>query len=268
MRKMKILFGVMAGLALATMVSSVQAQNFDFENWWAIGNDPSKWSSESNPDIPTAILADDEFWSNPSSFGNGWTSTGVQASNGKYGLQHPKKSTQQNMTNPFNGDFIGFMNLTEGDGVGSSAGTVESNVLGALAEGTYDLTVAVGARPSSSWNDVSYTISLISGGSDLGTPSSVTLVPSTAVIGSSTQDLSYSLVIPAASPLIGQNFQIRIGLANAGTKDGATSTLDTFTQANFDNVRLSLDGVSIPEPATMTMLGLGGLALLRRRKNA
>ena len=94
------------------------------------------------------------------------------------------------MSAPFNGDFIGFVNLDDGDGLSQS---IQSGIVGKLVPGIYTLTVAVGARPSTSWNDVRYEISLVANpvvgapdnagpalgsrdGTVLGTPATVTLV--------------------------------------------------------------------------------------------
>jgi HpiC1 cyclase len=226
---------VWAGMAQA---ATITVPNGDFEDYASIGDGTTgagwaSFPSSAGGSIVAALSIDDEFWSNPSSFGSGWTSTGPQPSAGKYGLQHPKKSSQQDMTAPFNGDFVGFINLTEGDATGASAGAAESGVLGQLAAGDYTLKVAVGARPSSSWNDVKYTISLISGGSDLGSPVSATLVPATAVLGSNTQDLTYNLSLSSGDALIGQDYAVRIAVENTGQKDGVDTGLDTFTQANL-----------------------------------
>ena len=279
-------------LAVARPIDlKVSGINADFDNWLTVGNDPSKWASElTNTDLNAdgvndlhdSILTDDEYYTNPSSFGSGWQSNGTAGLNGKYGLQHPKKTTQNSMAAPFNGDFIGFVNLDDGDGLSQS---IQSAVVGNLVEGTYTLTVAVAARPSASWNDVAYEISLVANpvlaapgnagpalgsrdGTVLGTPAKATLVSSTAVLGSNSQDLVYTLTVDANDlknlsdpndPNSGVPCAIRIDVYNAlqqngvpddGTNGGtvAAGTNYRFTQGNFDNVRLTIQTKSLPVP--------------------
>lgn len=271
-------------LSFAAQAAAVFVPNGDFEDWLAVsGTSGSGWASEiltsdlngdGIMDMYDAILQNDEFWTNPSNFGSGWQSNGPAGTSGKYGLQHPRKSSQNNMSAPFNGDFIGFVNLDDADGFAQS---IQSGILGYLAEGTYTLTVAVSARPSVSWNDVRYDISLVadpaagtlgsSGGTVLGTPASVTLVPATAVVGSNNQDLVYVLNVDAASAFLGSPFAVRIDvfntlMQNGVPDDGAGGTNYRFTQGNFDNVRLEF----VPEPAAAALLGIGGLFVSRRRR--
>ena len=238
--------------------------NADFENYGSIGDGVSNSGWGSFPGaagglVVSALSIDDEFYTNPSTFGSGWQSNGTAGLNAKYGLQHPRKTTQNDMSAPFSGNFIGFVNLDDGDGFAQS---IQSAVIDNLAKGTYTLTVAVGARPSGSWNDVKYEISLVANpvlgapdngglalgsrdGTVLGTPASVTLVPAGAVLGSNSQDLVYVLNVDAAHPNLGAPFAIRIEVFNALTQngvpdEGSGGTNYRFTQGNFDNVRLTV----------------------------
>ncbi len=260
-----LVLGLVAGTAQA-IVAPIEVPNGDFEDYLSVGAAPGNWSGESGGigSIDEEFGTNDEVWTNPATFGRGWQSNGPQPTNGKFGLQCPHASNHhlrvgasEPMNNvlagSFSGHLIGFMNLTEGDAEGASVGQVQSGVVGTLEEGSYKLTVAVGARPSGSWNDVTYAISLVadpiagpndlgsSGGTVLGTPASVTLVPSTSVVGASNQDLVYILDVAADDPLIGAPFAVRIDLANAGTQNGVETSLSTFTQANYDNVRLCVE---------------------------
>jgi hypothetical protein len=239
--------------------------NADFEDYGFIGDGVSNSGWGSFPGAAGGVVANaipinnDEFYTNPSSFGSGWQSNGPAGLNGKYGLQHPNRTTQNDMSAPFSGSFIGFVNLDDADGFAQS---IQSAVVGNLAKGTYTLTVAVGARPSGSWNDVRYEISLAANpvlgapdnngpamgsrdGTVLGAPASVTLTPASAALGSNNQDLVYVLSVDAGHPNLGNPFAIRIGVFNTlmqnGVPDaGSGGTNYRFTQGNFDNVRLSV----------------------------
>ncbi len=256
--------------------------NADFDDWLTVGNDTTKWASEitSNDlngdglkDMYDALPTDDEYYTNPSSYGSGWQSNGAAGLNGKYGLQHPKRTTQNDMSAPFDGDFIGFVNLDDGDGLSQS---IQSALVGKLVEGTYTLTVGVGARPSTSWNDVRYEISLVANpavaapdnagpalgsrdGTVLGIPATATLVPATVVLGATNQDLVYTLTVDANDPNVGAPFAIRIGVFNAlqqngvaddGSNNGAAApgTNYRFVQGNFDSIRLTIESKTLPVP--------------------
>lgn len=277
---MFLVLGLTAGI-----VQAITVTNADFENYAAIGDGVTGAGWGSFPGAAGGLIANaipinnDEFYTNPSTFGSGWQSNGTAGLNAKYGLAHPNRTTQNSMSAPFNGAFIGFVNLDDADGLSQS---IQSGIIGILTKDTYTLTVAVGARPSTTWNDVRYEISLVANpvlaapdnggpalgsrdGTVLGTPASATLVCSTAVLGSNNQDLVYVLDVGASHPNLGNPFAIRIDVFNSKMQngvpdDGVGGTNYRFTQGNFDNVRL------VPEPATVALLGLGGLAIVRRAR--
>ena len=74
--------GLTAGLAQAAQVDlQGLGINPSFDDWLTVGNDAAKWASEITgtdlngdglKDLYDAILQDDEFYTNPSSFGSGW----------------------------------------------------------------------------------------------------------------------------------------------------------------------------------------------------
>ncbi len=136
---------------------------------------------------------------------------------------------------PFEGRQIGFMNLTDTDGVAQIA----SLPIGSLQAGqTYSLTVALGARATDAWADVEYAIGLATSvsGVDLGTFATLRMNP-TAAAQTNIADLTYTLNVNAqAAAFVGQDASIVIRAANGFT--GGPSPPD-FVQANFDNVRLS-----------------------------
>ena len=135
-----------------------------------------------------------------------------------------------------------------------------------LATGmTYTLTVEVGNALGYLWSG--YSVQLLAGGTPQATGdgtsrtgevtggfllaqdnNSLTIVEDTFEM--STVTYTYD---PAHSLYLGDPLQIRL-LCNFETTD--------YEEAHFDDVRLD----ATPEPATMALLGLGGLSLLLRRK--
>jgi hypothetical protein len=261
--------------------------NLDGDNSYRTGDTSPPWNGD-------GLYGNLERFTNPSTFQSGWQLNGGAGANGRYGLQQPRSGTGAgqlfyqrdlpagsdpagNLVAPFEGNFIAFVNMDDVDGFQQS---VQSGVIGALEAGTYTLTVAVGARAGANWNDVKYDISLVaspvagttgtSGGTVLGTPASVTLVPLTATVGNNAQDLTYSLTLNPGDPNIGLNYAIRIDSANTFIQNGVPDpgapinggANARFTQGNFDNVRL--DFTPVPEPSSVALV-LCGLAIFGAR---
>jgi PEP-CTERM motif len=242
--------------------------------------------------VADALGLDDEFYTSPATFGSGWQSNGPAGTNGKFGLQHPddqyyERDGSHQLIDPFDGNFIGFVNMDDGDGFDQE---IQSGVLGNLTPGMkYILKVAVGARPRTNhdWNDVQYDIMLVSnptpgdamsgqfgssGGSILGTPATTILSSPTsnAPDGRSVQDLMYMFTATTSDP-----YAIRIAAHNTLMQDGvpdpnapgAGGTDNArFTQGNWDNVRLWC----VPEPASIALAGFAifGIFSFRHRWGA
>jgi hypothetical protein len=210
--------------------------------------------------------------------------TFVNTANMNYGQARPDPDSQffrditGGETSPFtaggfDGDLILFGNMN----APAASHTATSDVVGQLAAGTYTLTVALGARNTGSWNDINYTIGLVGPAAlALSIPTAVTLNPGQAAQNTASSpwttdtynvvDVTNTLVVPAGSPLIGQNYSVQVFAQNSGLHDGLPDT--DFAQAAIDNVRL--DFVAIPEPGTAVLSGLAVLATFfsRRRRHA
>ncbi len=107
----------------------------------------------------------------------------------------------------------------------------------------YTLTVEVGYLKESIWDG--YKVQLLADGTVLAEDNdTVTIAENT--FRTSTVTYAYD---PADSALLGQPLQIRLLSLDGG-------------EADFDDVQLTV----IPEPATMGLLGMGALALIRRKR--
>lgn len=238
--------GLLTGLnrAEAQVIGPISIPNFSFQ-------DPII-TPDGNPDD------EDAFDTDPGS-PLGWTYSYTASPPGteSYGVQRPDPQSHftRDVTGgetspfvaPFNGDQIGFINLNND---AATAAQVDSGVLGVLAAGTYTLNFAVGGRNTGSWRDLDYTIGLVGTTSGpLGTPTLQRIDPGNAAgnvpfVGGvandfNVVDLQYSLTVPSGSDLIGQDYFIRLTVANTGMNGTGA-----FTQAAFDNARLT--GPTVP----------------------
>jgi hypothetical protein len=290
------LFASLVHLALAAnlaQAAEIPVPNGDFEDYTAVG----AWSSLGAAGLPDQLADNgDEFWSNPATFGSGWTQLTGRRSDGRWGLQHPNGTNHhaRNVANvlhgqpnaldgpTFSGHFIGFANM-DGDDVGSDATgdqhifEIQSQILGQLQEGVYQASLDIGFRFGASgganpWNDQLYEIALVAGGvaadgsngstggTVLGTPGSMTLTPSFGAqgLGANQTTVNYQFVVPGGHANLGDDFALRLSFENLGTRGGAASPngINDFTQANFDNARVSL----VPEPTSLALIALSLIA--------
>lgn len=276
-------------LAATAQVRAQTVVNNSFETPVIGTSDGDLTHSHGTPNSPSgesyeyAALFSGSFtgWNVAYTATNGMQATG-QAPN--WGVDDPASSqfgSSEPLPTPFDGNQYFYLNLrSSSDGSQTDSGTLTSDSLGALAAGTYDLTIALGARPQTSWRGVEYQIGLfdLSTSAQLGTFSDAVLVPGDSasdnvIAGSYTTpggfgnsynilDLNYQLTLGAGDGHLGDSYAVRVNMFVDSTTGNATGT---FTQPTLDNVRLTL----VPEPAAMALMELGvllfGLARLRRR---
>jgi|GEM_PF-2915376 len=269
---------MMAAASLLWIVPQVQAAsvtvpNFSFET----GNLPPA-NSPITPNGTDAEQFDGMMTETPDSPSN-WKflfeANPAAAANGLWGVQIPRANGTGN--NNFYGSKPGFNGVTSlpasFDAIqfafinlnndpssvgGTTIARADSDPIAPLVAGTYTLTVAVGARSTTAWRNIDYSIGLVGATSgELGTFAHQIMDPDSAAgnqpvfAGATDQvniaDVTYTFFVGVADPLIGENYFIRLRAENTGV--GGTGT---FTQANFDNVRL--DFTPVPEPGSFLLV--------------
>jgi hypothetical protein len=137
------------------------------------------------------------------------------------------------------GDQFAFVNTSN-----SNAG-ITSAVVALTEKGTtYDLTVALGKGIDTAGLAGTYQIAFLVDGLPVGTP---VLVDAAAISAGDFVDFKNTFIADSS----GGALQLQLSFTGTG-------------QAHFDNVRLT--AIAVPEPAVMSLLSLGGLALLRRNR--
>jgi len=204
-----------------------------------------------NPGFEYPVLADDDY--SYSMDDEGW---GYYNNGGDLGPWNP--TTAEYPGEAPEGLNVGWAEPgSDGDG---GFAQVLTDPSATLADTTYVLTVEVGNAIGYDWPG--YAVQLLAGGTPhtpgdgsnytgpvtggtLLAEDNNTLTIAAGTFETSTVTYAYN---PAHSALLGEPLQIRL-LAGVGNGE-----------VDFDNVQLT------PEPATLSMLALGGLALLRRRR--
>ena len=218
-------------------------------------------------ELPAQARADGESTSTRN-VGPGWTYNHLGGISSNFGVADPSIAHYNNnlpgatpLPAPFEQLQIGFINLDP-----YTHGEIVSNPIGKLQAGqSYTLKVAVGGRNILTWPDIYYRVGLrASDGTDLGTFASATIDPGgTAATPNPTtiQELTYTLNAAAVPAYVGDEVSIVIGGYNTALIDGAQSI--AFTQANFDNVRLTgvFSNLAPDEPLITINRASGGVTL-------
>lgn len=196
----------------------------------------------------------------------GWTNPGANVTDLTVTLPVDANyagSTSGDLPSTADGDFAATLTL------GGDYGYIRQDTGVTIVAGeTYTLTVAVGARTDTGLPVITAPGNiLLRLGHGTGGLGYITTYEETQLVGSAEQaagglvaggffDMTASFTAGAADA--GQVLSILIGAAKGASSD-AGGTYD------FDNVRLT-DTAAVPEPSTTALLGLGGLALILRRR--
>lgn len=198
-----------------------------------------------NPSFEDPIQADGVF---TNKIATGWAvdAGGTNA----WGVKNPVATeitgaAGNNLLDPVGGEGINYLYLNSGQTSQVLAATLQNNT-------QYDLTVAVARRLETSRLDVNdYYIRLLAGNTVIA---ELVNGDTTLLTAGVFTDQTISYTSSANDPLAGQALKIVLGRVGAHVS----------TRLGMDKVRLN--ATEIPEPATLSLLGLGLLGILRRKK--